>query len=77
MTRFWKNLHQVCSKSKDWKAQQLKMLEAIKPKGISSIVKIGNGHLCFSEENLSFISFLNYLELYISITNISNKLYQT
>jgi len=28
MTRFWSNLHQVCSKSKDWKTKQLKVSES-------------------------------------------------
>jgi hypothetical protein len=30
-------------------------LEAIKPKGINRIAKIGYGHLCLREEDLSFI----------------------
>jgi hypothetical protein len=29
-------------------------LEVIKPKGINRIAKIGYGHLCLREENLSF-----------------------
>jgi hypothetical protein len=32
-TRFWDNLYQVHSKSKDWKAKEFKALGAIKPKG--------------------------------------------
>ena len=32
VTLFWNNLHQVLSKSKDLKAKQFKVLEAIKPK---------------------------------------------
>jgi len=39
-TRFWNNLHQVRSKSKDWKAKKFKSLGAIKPKGLSRIAKI-------------------------------------
>jgi hypothetical protein len=33
-TRFWNNLHQVRSKSKDWKAKYLKVLGAIKAMGV-------------------------------------------
>jgi hypothetical protein len=40
-TRFWNNLQQVLSKSKDWKANNFKVLAAIKPKGILNIAKIG------------------------------------
>jgi len=38
--RFWNNLHQVRSKSKDWKAKEFKVLGAIKPKGLNRIAKI-------------------------------------
>jgi hypothetical protein len=41
VTLFWNNLHQVLSKSKDLKAKQFKVLEAIKPKGLNRIAKIG------------------------------------
>jgi hypothetical protein len=34
-TRFWNNLHQVRSKSKDRKAKLFKVLGAIKPKDIN------------------------------------------
>ena len=34
---FWNNLHQVHSKSKDWKAKYLKVLGAIKPKGLNQL----------------------------------------
>jgi hypothetical protein len=44
-TRFCDNLHQVRLKSKDWKAKYLKVLGAIKPKGLSRITKIGYGHM--------------------------------
>ena len=38
MTRIWNNLHQVVrSKSKDWKAKQFKVWEAIKSKCIAKI----------------------------------------
>jgi hypothetical protein len=57
--RFWNNLHQVRSKSKDWKAKYFKDLGAIKPKGINRIAKIGYGHIFLREENLSFIN--NYI----------------
>jgi len=30
--RLWKNLHQVHSKSEDWKTKSLKVLGAIKPR---------------------------------------------
>ena len=63
-TRFWNNLHQVRSKSKAWKAKYLKILGAIKPKTLYRIAKIGYGHLCLREENLSFIN--NYtIEAYL------------
>jgi len=38
-TRFWNNLHQVRSESKDWKAKYFKLLGAIKPMGINRIAK--------------------------------------
>jgi len=38
-------------------------LRAIKPKGLNGIVKLGYGHLCLREENLSFI--INYIKLYL------------
>jgi len=47
-TLFLNNLHQVRSKSKDWKAKLFKVLGAIKPKGLNRIAKIGYGHLCLS-----------------------------
>jgi hypothetical protein len=40
-TRVWNNLHQVRSKSKDWKAKKFKVLGAIKLKGLNMIAKIG------------------------------------
>jgi hypothetical protein len=41
-TRFWNNLHQVCSKSLRLESQiTLKYLGAIKPKGINKIAKTG------------------------------------
>jgi hypothetical protein len=42
----------------------LKCLAAIKPKGLNNTDKIGNGHLCLREENLSQslpIYFIRYL----------------
>ena len=33
-TRYWNNIHQVCSKLKDWKAKYLKVLEAIQPQDL-------------------------------------------
>jgi hypothetical protein len=38
---FWNNLHQIGSKSKDWKDKQFKVLEAIKLKSLNMIAKIG------------------------------------
>ena len=35
-TRFWNNLHQVRSQSKDWKTKQFKVLGTIKPKTLNS-----------------------------------------
>jgi hypothetical protein len=58
-THFWNNLHQVHSKSKDWKAKYLKVLGAIKPKGLNRLAKISYGHLYLREENVSFIN--NYI----------------
>jgi hypothetical protein len=37
------------------------VLGAIKPKGLNRIAKIGYGHLCLKQENLSFIN--NYISL--------------
>jgi hypothetical protein len=37
--RFWNNLHQVRSKSKDWKAKYV--FGAITPNGLNSIVTVG------------------------------------
>jgi len=37
-------------------------LGALKPKVLNRIAKIGSGHLCLREENLSFINNLHYLE---------------
>ena len=51
--RFWNNLHQVHSKPKYLKAK-LKVLGAIKPKGLNRIANIWWGHLCLREENISF-----------------------
>ena len=39
--RFWNNPHQIRSKSKDWKATQLKVVGATKPKGLNRIARIG------------------------------------
>jgi len=36
--------------------KNLKVLGAIKPKGLHRIAKIGYSHLCLREENLSFIN---------------------
>ena len=36
MTRFWNDFHQVHSKSKDWKAKHVKVLGAIKSKGLET-----------------------------------------
>ena len=41
-TRFWNNLHQVRSKSKDWKAKKFKVLGAIQPKGLKRKPKLAN-----------------------------------
>jgi hypothetical protein len=38
-TRFWNNLHQVFSMSKDWKAKYIKSFGAWKPKGLNMIAK--------------------------------------
>jgi len=40
ITRFWNNLHQVRSKSKDWKANWFKFVLAIQPKGLSKIITL-------------------------------------
>jgi hypothetical protein len=36
-----------------WEIQIIKVLEAIKPKGLNSIAKIGYGHLCQRGDNLA------------------------
>jgi hypothetical protein len=38
------------------KPNNLKVLGAIQSKGLNRITKIGKGHLCLSEENLSLIN---------------------
>jgi hypothetical protein len=50
--RFWNNPHQIRSKSKDWKATQLKVVGATKPKGLNRIARIGYDLICLREENL-------------------------
>jgi hypothetical protein len=72
-TRSWNNLHQVRSKSKDWKVKYF-FLEAIKPKGLNRIAKIGYGHLCLREENLPFNN--NNIISYIITVNLSNTINQ-
>jgi hypothetical protein len=54
MVSFWNNLHQVGSKSKDWKVNKLKIFGARKPKDLNRIAKFRYGHLYQREENLSF-----------------------
>ena len=53
----WNNLNQVCSKSKYLKAKEFKSLweQEIK-KSTNMVAKICYGHLCLSDENLSFIN---------------------
>ena len=74
-TRFWDNLYQVHSKSKDWKAKEFKALGAIKPKwrNQDSQKSAKPGHLCLKKENLSFINNYIIKELYISVINTCNK----
>jgi hypothetical protein len=45
-----------------WEIQTTKDLEAIKPKGLNSIAKIGYGHLCQRGENLSFNENPNFMQ---------------
>jgi hypothetical protein len=49
-------------------------LEAIKPKGLNRIDKIGYGHLCLREENLPFNN--NKIISYIITVNLSNTINQ-
>ena len=44
-----KTYYQVPSKSKNWKANLIKVLGAIKQKGLNRIVKISYGHICLRE----------------------------
>ena len=54
-TSFWDNHHQVRSKAKSWEVKyKYNILRKSKAKGIHRIAKIGHGHLCQKEENLSF-----------------------
>ena len=54
-TRFWYNLHQVDAQNqKIGKPNNLKVLGARHPKDLNRIAKIGYGHLCMREKNLSF-----------------------
>jgi hypothetical protein len=52
--RFWNNLNHYVKIRKFWKENNLKGFGASKPKGLNRIAKIGYGHLCLREENLSF-----------------------
>jgi hypothetical protein len=45
ITHLWNNLHQVRSKSKDWKAKLFGSFGARKPKSLNRIVKISYGYL--------------------------------
>jgi hypothetical protein len=53
-TLFWNDIHQVHSRSKYLKPNNLKVFGSKIQKVLNRIAKIGRGHLCLSEGNLSF-----------------------
>ena len=77
--RIWNNLHQVRSKSKRLENQIIvKVLGVSKPKGLCSITKIDQGHLCLREENLNSITKIDQGHLCLREENLSfnNKINQ-
>ena len=71
--RVWNNLHQVRSKSKRLENQIiLKVLGVSKPKGLNSITKIDQGHLCLREENLNSITKIDQGHLCLREENLNS-----
>ena len=70
---FWTNFHQRRSISKDWKDKMFKKsVEAIHPKGLMRISKIGIGQLCLIENSLNSNNSYIILKIRV-ITKLPNS----